>query len=301
MRKFLVHATLFSTLSIVCLALLFEWLFLPDGDPRIVKHLRFDRSWLDVYQRVQESAAQRSYPLLILGDSTAGQLFPFGYRDGYLTSNGSVYSAGNYLLCMNVIKNNPELKYVLYLSVPKVIGHQFERNRTCSNFVKPFYELATLNALEPATKSAIETGPFTFLYRFKLVKCLPVDDFQYFRKPIKTEYLLSPFSLLYMQKLRDLCAANGIQLLFLSPPIPSGAYATYKRYEKQMVKAISRSGLEWQFRYYFKTMRSIPPADFRDGLHFSQKYLLANRWPEIKRIADIAEAGFGTEGLFRLH
>ncbi|MCD4743973.1 MAG: hypothetical protein K8R67_16040 [Desulfobacteraceae bacterium] len=208
---------------------------------------------------------------------------------GYLTSNGSVYTAGNFILCRNVIKNNPNLKQVIYLSVPNVIGHKFERRRTSNNFVKPFYEISTFEHFDKSTIDKINQKFINYFYILKLFKNLSLNEYDYSDGVIKNQFLLSPFSLLYLKKMSVICKNNGVILTILSPPIPKSKLNVVKKYENKFLSEIGKNNLNTEFKYYFETMKNLSDSEFLDGLHMKREYLLKNRIFERNRIMMIAK------------
>ncbi len=101
-------------------------------------HFIFDQNWLKIKQRVESSKSKIDRDTLYVGCSVAGQLLPFN-GSNQLTTNGSTYTVGNYFLIKNAIQRNKNIKTVIYLSIPNVIGHKLARKKTYNNFVKPFY------------------------------------------------------------------------------------------------------------------------------------------------------------------
>jgi hypothetical protein len=285
MKNFLNKITLFVVLSFILQLLIFELIFSPNGSPKLSLYFHSNFSWLSIYSRVQSSYKHTSHEYIVLNKKS------FSTSDRYLTTNGAVLPAGNYILCNNAIKNNPRLKYIIYLSVPGVIGHKFERSRTCNNFVKPFYEVSNLNLFDAPTTDKILSSKLNMLYLLKLYKCLPIDEFNYHDDSEKNKFEMSGFSLQYLVKIRDLCSRNGIELIVLSSPIPRSRYNDFKVVESEMRKQIAEAGLEKQFRYYFKELQYYPDFYYRDGLHFTKKHLSVKS-KEQKRILAIAARAY---------
>jgi hypothetical protein len=292
MKVFILNLIKYAAISTVLFAIIFEIMFLPNGNVKISHYFSSQFSWLKVYERVQSSYKKHTFETLILGDSVAGQLFSFRPNAGYFTSNGSVYTAGNYILCKNIIEKNPSLKHVVYLSVPNVIGHRFERKRTCNNFVKPFYELSTIRLFDESTIHDINQSLFNFFYLFKLVKCLPIDDYDYSSDVKKNKFSLSSFSMLYLKKMSDLCKKNEIKLTIVSPPIPQARFNEFKQYEAEMILSSQKAGLAEEFQFYNKTIISLPDSNFKDGLHLKKEYLKKCKKLERDRIENLINRAF---------
>ena len=297
MKIFFKRISIYAISSILLQILLFEVLFGPKGSPTLSLYFSSNLSWLSIYSRVQSSHKHASYEHLIIGDSVASQLFPYINKKGFstsknfLTTNGAVLSAGNYILCHNVIRNNPRLKYIVYLSVPDVIGHKFERSRTCNNFVKPFFEISSINIFDRYATNKILAAKYNMFYLFKLYKCLPFDEFNYFDNSREDEFEMSRFSLQYLVKLRDLCEASGKKLIILSSPIPETKFKKFKKYENKMRQQIIEAGLQEPFKCYFDELHFYPDEYFKDGLHFTKAHL-SIRHNEQKRIMAIANAAY---------
>lgn len=103
-------------------------------------------SWKHILFAVKKS--KKSFPsgasVIILGDSIGQQLFPREIVPNSLISNGAVLAVGHYILANNAIKRNKNLKYIVLVSAPWVLGHQFEWELTYNSFMKPFYTFENL-------------------------------------------------------------------------------------------------------------------------------------------------------------
>ena len=124
MKKFTINIFIFFSIGFGLLSFIAHTLVSTDN------YFSNKQSWIKVYQRIAKSKGRIVETTLYLGDSVGGQFYPFGEKDNYLTSNGSVLAIGTYILAYNAIKHNPQINTIVIVSVPNVIGHKFERSRT---------------------------------------------------------------------------------------------------------------------------------------------------------------------------
>lgn len=66
-----------------------------------------------------------------------------------------------------------------------------------------------------------------------------------------------------------------MDLIFRSPPV-SIRWKEETEDWSRMKKQVSKEGLDSAFEGYFESIRFLDEAEFRDGLHLTDRYLKAN-------------------------
>ena len=268
MKRFLVRISIFFTVGFFLLYGIGE-LFL--RYPVFAEKIGYSESWFRVYKIASRSKEDINSEILYLGDSGAGQMFPYTEQKHYLPINGAILIPGQYILASNVIKANPNLKSIVLIANPLSIAAKFEDSFTCNNFVKPFYTKENLPHFSDLLLKKVTIKPVTKFYKYGFVKLLPFSDIDYFnQKPELT--ILSDISLEYIRKLVALCRKNNISLT-----IHSGAVdIVYKEKTNDwtdMKAQIKNEGLTEVFRGFFEHMKYYESNQFITGQHLRKEYL----------------------------
>lgn len=243
-------------------------------------------SWNAVLSAVKKSKRPlpSDSPVVILGDSVGNQFFLMPGTPNSLTANGSILTAGHYILAYNAIKRNKHLKYVVLLSVPFVIGHKFERSKTYNNFMKPFYSFENLRHISEGLREKINKKKTAHLAVFPFVKTAPCfSDVDLSGGIEKPKEILSETAIAYLEKLKTLCKKNDIDLIVASPPIRKSWRKKTKNWN-QMKEQIKQNGFDDIFEGYFKRIIYLDEKCFRDRIHLSRGYLKKNRAGLIARM-----------------
>jgi hypothetical protein len=258
--------------------------------------------WRDVAEIIPKSRRKIPGTVVVLGDSVARQLFPPSSCANSLAINGAVLMCGQYILAYNALECNPQLRYVVLVVNPQAIGFGFERAWTYSSFIKPFYTPANIRHFSKLIWSKMDDRPLSYFAILPLVKAARCFSDIHFPKPAADRGFFSDISLEYLQKIDQLAAAHGAQLIVLSPPVRASRRNTYL---ERMRPAIVANHLEPLFRQYFERLIFVDDRHFHDSVHLRNAYLAENRLDFCKRILPTlvwskfmryAGAGAGQEG-----
>ena len=232
-------------------------------------------SWKRILAAVKKS--KRSLPsgssVIILGDSIGEQLFPRETVPSSLISNGAVLAVGHYILANNAIKRNKNLKYIVLVSAPWVLGHQFEWELTYNSFMKPFYTFENLPYISKQLFEKINKRKMTHWVIFPFVKTAPCfSDIDLTGTRKKRRDILSDTAIEYLKKLKNLCSENNIEFIVLSPPIREEWRRRTNHWEKMKIQ-VTQNGLDDNFREYFKRLIYLDDSCFRDHVHMRARYI----------------------------
>jgi len=262
MKRFLLKCVVFLVVGFVLHNGLSIWLEAGEGKAS------GEEGWRSVYKRV--IASQRSIPgeTLVVGDSVGQQLFPFGQARGSLVANGAVFMVGHYVLAFNALEQNPQLKRVVYVGVPQVVGHGLERSRAYTNFIKPFYTFDNFRHFDLPLWTSVAPHPLVLLAAFPSARHLPLSDPDLddgVERPIGE---LSNLASHYIRKLHDLCLSRGVTFQMVSPPVSTAVRSETNDWQ-QMRQQVRAQGLEAAFGDYLDAIQYLPPDAFQDGLHLT--------------------------------
>ncbi len=170
MKKFLHKFTVFVFLGFILLQI-FASIVMSSSN-----YFSERQSWFDVYKRILKSKKSIASDIIYLGDSVGGQFFHNISHESHLTSNGSIFMAGHYILAYNAVSKNKHIKTIVLITTPITIGHKFENNRTYNNFIKPFFTFSNLKHFDSSIYKKMSKKPASFLDIFPGHKVLPLSD-----------------------------------------------------------------------------------------------------------------------------
>lgn len=210
---------------------------------------------------------------LHIGDSVARQIFQG--KGNTFTSHAGILTEGNFVILKNVLRNNPQVKVVLYGVTPTTFSFGFDESVTSLNYLKPYQSIYEYQDLDPHSREHMIAKPLSFLYLFNFGKFLPMSDVNFLvEKPYRKD--LSQHSFMYLNKMNDFCKSKGVQFQLYCPPI------TQKRVDitndfQEIRGRVFKTRLEPLFDRYFKTITVLEDKYFRDGHHFKNPIIKKER------------------------
>jgi hypothetical protein len=250
--------------------------------PEAASDLGYPKAWMSVLRCANAAKRNIGSDTLYIGDSVAGQIMPYNGKN-VLTSNGSVYAVGNYLLVDDALSNNPDITTVIYMSIPQVIGHKFERRRTWNNFVKPFWLPENVERLDSTVTDKLDKYPASWAQLFIPVKFLPISEVDMENGVKKPLDVLSPFAIHWLQRLNELCEERNVAFRIASPPVARNAVAESNDWSA-MRQQVPGTGLEELFEMYFRSIASYPDSMLKDRMHWKREFVEADREEMIARM-----------------
>lgn len=233
-----------------------------------------NKRWYEIYKIDQRSRTNLHSDTVILGASVAHQLFHPEQAQNYLATHAHVTLAGNYILASNLIKNNPDLKTIVFVFHPGGFGGVFEKAGVYAGFVKPMFNYHNYEYFDTLLINKMARKPLSFLSIFNFYKILPLDDVNFNAGEKRKRFEISDFSLIYLKKLKQLCNSHQIELILASPPL-SDIYMDYA--SLNILKSnVQKYQLEEIFDGYFENIVFLPDECFKDGNHFKGRYLKRN-------------------------
>ncbi len=242
----------------------------------------YPKAWMNVLRSADAAKRNIASDTLYIGDSVGGQIMPYNGKN-VLTTNGSVYPVGNYLIVDDALSNNPHITTVIYMSIPQVIGHKFERTRTWNNFVKPFWLPWNVQRLDSTVTDKVDKYRASTAQLFIPVKFLPISEVDMengVKKPID---VLSPFSIHWLQRMKELCDERKVTFRIASPPVARNAVKESNDWSA-MRQQVPGTGLEELFALYFRSAVAYPDSMLEDKIHWKHAFIEADRRKMISRM-----------------
>lgn len=244
----------------------------------------FRQNWMEIKQVVDDSQKEIRGDTLYVGCSVAAQLFP-NNRGNQLTSTANTYAIGNYFLIKNAVERNPQLKTVIYLSVPDMIGLKVANEKTYSYFLKPFYTLKNKAEIDSSktVHGVLARDPLLFLCVFNSFKVIRTDDFNYFDGQNTEVGYISDEAVEWLSKIKSFCDAHGVNFILASPPVLAGKKQKSSDW-REIRQKVAGTALEPMFKRYFNTIIYEDDQYSRDGLHWKEDFLALHRQEWIDEI-----------------
>jgi len=225
---------------------------------------------LSILNRTKESFVSDT---VHIGDSVARQVFQG--RSNTFTSHAGILAEGNYILLKNIIRQNPQLKVVLYGVTPTTLSFQFDESITSLNYIKPYQTIYNFRDLDMHSVKHMLRKPLSLIYLFNAGKYLPMSDIDF--KVEKTyRKNLSQHSFIYIMKMMDLCKKHKIEFVMYCPPINQRRVEVTNNFQ-EVKGRVFKTRLEPLFNKYFKTVIVMADKYFRDGQHFKNPIIRKER------------------------
>jgi len=235
----------------------------------------------EVYIAITNSNKKTNDSTIILGDSVAHQIFKSfdSIKDNFydLTTNQAVSMAGQYILIMNIINNNKNIKEIYLVYHPRSFSNNLYQIWTFDYFVKPFLTIKNKKyfsqlVLEKLNK--LKIYKIAIMPIIKIIPNFPSLDYSKFSEDSnKNLSFLSDISIEYLKKIKIECQKNNINFKVISCPIKKSSIDNYDLLKKQ----IHENNLEDIFQDFFKKMQFYDDSNFMDPFHFKKDYIIKNR------------------------
>lgn len=235
----------------------------------------------EVYNAIEYSEKNSGYKKVVLGDSVAKQLFVPGtaYKNEYysLTANRVIGLAGQYLLLKNYLENNPQTEEVVIMLLPSSVQQDFNDKLTYSYFVLPFFSYYRYFMTDKSVKVIEDNyGIFSnsevlfMMTRSALLRNL----YQTYVMDVSDMESTDSWKE-YMVKIQEMCDEKGINVKWRSSPLSDTEESHQK--EETLIKNCGETEMAILTDDYFNSIKYYDEKNMRDGIHFYDDYVSANR------------------------
>jgi hypothetical protein len=173
---------------------------------------------------------------------------------------------GHYLLLNNYLNAGNEVDTVYMLFSPFSFQNNLNQVYTYHYFLKPFYTDEYKPYFTETVNKQIQKVPYYKFCRNPLV--LTSDWAPDFTPKDTINYsFLSPISVEYIAKIKELSTKHDFKLIFVAPP---ASMSKKPLIEKMDQNEIVKNNLSNEFGNYFKNMIYLPDNNFFDGTHLKE-------------------------------
>ena len=174
----------------------------------------------EIYVSIEKSKQISKVKTVLLGDSVGKQLFDNNEDNDSIYSlacNQAISVVGQYLLLNNFINtgNTPKIVYMLYS--PLSFKNNLSQVYTFHYFLKPFNTKEYSNLFSNEVNKQINKIPYSFLNQEPYILTSDWTPESNSNNTVNP-YLISPISLVYLDKIKELCSFNNIEFYIVPTP-----------------------------------------------------------------------------------
>lgn len=226
----------------------------------------------EVYSSIEKSKKRTKIKKLIIGDSTANQLYntESDTTSGIYTlaCNQAIGVVGHFILLTNYLTagNRPDDVYLIYN--PLGYWDNLDQVYTYHYFLKPFYKKEYMQFFSEEVNRQIHKIPYHFVCQFPPIL---TSSWSPEIKEGKRPYtFLSPISKEYLEKIDSLCKDYKIRLHFVSPFMSEYWRDTISHFN---LTEIEGQGYTHGLSTYLNDIIYVNDSCFSDHLHLKEHNL----------------------------
>lgn len=226
----------------------------------------FDYPGNEIYYSILKSKKKNKSKKLLLGDSVCNQLFPNKKKNNSINSlacNQAIGMVGHFLLLQNYLDAGNEIDTLFMIFTPFSFQNNLDQKYTYHYFIKPFDRPEYSKSFTKTVKKQIEKIPYR---KFRRIPHIFASSWapDYIPQEKHDFTFLSPISVEYLTKIKDLTAQNNIKLIILPPPINLN--------KKHLIDCMNRNEIvdknfQGDFQDYFDEIIYLDSTKFIDGTH----------------------------------
>jgi len=274
MKKFLIKTFLYITSAIIGIQLI-SFLYIEtdflNGALRYPGH--------KIYFAIKKSKSKSTKKILLLGDSVAKSLFPTGEEAeiNSLATNQAIGVPGNYFLLKNYLDAGNTIETLVIIYNPYSLKNNLNQKYSYHYFLKPFFNDEYVNYFSVNLLEQIEMIPNkNYLLIPSIRATLWSPNFPQSKNLItdesgnsnNTKYsYLSPLSIEYLNKIKDLSIKNGFDIKLLPAPTSTNKKINFISFQKETEK----TNLIEEFKFYLDNLNYVDPKYFSDGIHLNNQ------------------------------
>ena len=236
----------------------------------------------EIYSALKKSKLKSTKKTLILGDSVGKQLFRDDNENyNALTCNQAISIAGNYFLLKNYLNAGNTIESLVIIYRPQSFSNNLAQKYTYHYFLKPFYNTGYNKYFSKTLLKQIGDIPnkkYLSIPSIKATNWSPsfpvpeqsvtqeVDSFDqnYYEE---SSHYLSPISVEYLNKIKNLSIKHRFNIKLLSPPISTNQKIILSSFQKE----IEETDLNEEFKFYLNNLIYIDGGYFSDDVHLNNQ------------------------------
>lgn len=259
MKKFIIKSVLFAFITATAYLGKPCYMLIHDKYQLIVAG---EEIYVSLHKAKQKSKAKK----VIIGDSVGKQLFSNHENNDTLNSlacNQAIAVIGQYILLKEYLLTGNRIDTLCMIYTPFSFSNNLNQVYTYHYFLKPFYKNEFLKYFSPTVKKQIDKIPFSFWCRFPNI--LTTNWAPEFITKDKLDYtFLSPISVEYLNKIKDLSIEYNFKILLLPTPT---RISNKRKIEKFNKLEINQTNLANEFVDYFNHLTYLNDSCYIDDVH----------------------------------
>lgn len=223
----------------------------------------------ETYYSIIKSKEKKKTKKLLLGDSVGNQLFPNTSTNATINSlscNQAIGIIGHYLLLNNYLNAGNQVDTVYMVFRPYSFQNNLNQVFTYHYFLKPFYTEEYKALFTPLVIKQIKKIPYSKFCRVPQI--LTSNWAPDFSSTDSISYtFLSPISVEYLHKIKELSIKHHFKIRILSPPM---SLIHKSNVEKMDKNEPAKNNLGQEFEHYFENIIYLNDSHFLDGSHLNK-------------------------------
>jgi hypothetical protein len=227
----------------------------------------------EIYYSIKKSKTKNKSKKLLLGDSVANQLFDNKSHNDTINSlacNQSIGLVGQYILLNNYLNAGNKIDTAYFILQPFSFLNNLDQVYTYHYFLKPFYNREYEPYFTSTVRDQISKIPYSrYCWYPSILTSNWAPDFK--SEDEKKFSFLSPISVDYIKKIKELAFKNNFKLVFLPTPVSLNRKKDVDKFNRT---EIAQNGFQNEFEGYFDRIIYLDDDNFVDGshLHDPKKY-----------------------------
>lgn len=231
----------------------------------------------EIYNAINKSKKKNKSKILLIGDSVGNQLFSNKTNNDGINSlacNQAIGVVGQYFLLNNYLRTGNKIDKVFMLFTPFSFKNNLDQVYTYHYFLKPFYTSEYDSLFTETVKEQIKKIPYR---QFTKIPHVFVTSWApEFNSTDQIDYtFLSPISIEYLIKIKELSIKYNFELTILPPPTSIQKKDLIDRID---IDEFAKANLDQEFKDYFNKIIYLDSTKFVDGTHlihpeiYTEKY-----------------------------
>ncbi len=245
MKRFLIQIIIFSLLGLISIEIKPIYLIITEKYKEKV-------AGNEIYLSIKKSKKKTKHKVLIIGDSVGKQIFDNASNNDTINSlacNQAISMVGQFILLNNYFLAGNEVDTVILIYTPFSFKNNLDQVYTYHYFIKPFFKINKTYFSKTVIKQ-LNKIPYSNYYWIPNI--LTTNWAPDYKSNDKIDYtFLSPVSIEYLQKIKELSIKYNFKLIILPTPTKESNRADIQNFNKQ---EIFENGFENEFKGYFENI-----------------------------------------------
>lgn|GEM_PF-634190 len=224
----------------------------------------------EVYHSIIKSKQKGKAKKVLIGDSFGYSLFSNTINNDTINSlacNRAISMVGHFILLNNYLNAGNKVDTVYLIFTPFSFMNNLDEVYTYHYFLKPFYIKEYYPLFTLTVKNQVHKIPCYYICREpNILTSNWAPNFK--SKDVKDYTFLSPVSVEYLAKIKELSLINKFKLIILPTPTRLSNKIFIEKINRN---EIVKTGLENEFINYLETIIYINDTNFSDNVHLKNQ------------------------------